>query len=124
MLTPGKYYPGTPHNCALYVPAQYDAAKPTPFMIFLDGSQAMGNGMRVPVVLDNLIAKHDLPPMIAIFIDPGILPASPIRIPEPLQPHLRIRLAHAALFRIPAQRAYSRSCQDLQPLERIPTTAA
>jgi len=75
VLKPGKYYPGTPHNCALYVPAQYDAGKPTPFMIFLDGSQALGNGVRVPVVLDNLIAKHDLPPMIAIFIDPGILPA-------------------------------------------------
>ena len=43
-------------------------------MIFLDGSQALGNSMRVPVVLDNLIAKHDLPAMIAIFVDPGILP--------------------------------------------------
>ncbi len=75
VLPPGKYYPGTPHNCALYVPAQYDASKPVPFMIFLDGSQALGNGVRVPVVLDNLIAKHDLPPMIAIFIDPGVLPA-------------------------------------------------
>ena len=73
-LAPGKDYPGTPHNCAVYVPAQYDAGKPTPFMIFLDGSQALGNSMRVPVVLDNLIAKHDLPAMIAIFVDPGILP--------------------------------------------------
>jgi len=33
-LAPGRYYPGTPHNCAVYVPAQYDAGKPTPFMIF------------------------------------------------------------------------------------------
>jgi gluconolactonase len=74
VLAPGKDYPGTPHNCVLYVPAQYDASKPTPFMIFLDGSQALGDSMRVPVVLDNLIAKHDLPPMIAIFVDPGILP--------------------------------------------------
>jgi len=74
VLPPGKSYPGTPHNCAVYVPAQYDAGKPTPFMIFLDGSQALGNSMRVPVVFDNLIAKHDLPPMIAIFVDPGILP--------------------------------------------------
>ncbi len=74
VLSPGKYYPGTPHNCAVYVPAQYDATKPTPFMIFLDGSGALGNGVRVPVVLDNLIAKHDLPPMIGIFIDPGVLP--------------------------------------------------
>jgi gluconolactonase len=73
-LAPGKIYPGTPHNCAVYMPAEYDASKPTPFMIFLDGSQALGESMRVPVVLDNLIAKHDLPAMIAIFVDPGILP--------------------------------------------------
>src|ERR1039457_7645157 len=73
-LAPGKDYPGTPHNCAVYVPAQYGASKPTPFMIFLDGSQALGDSLRVPVVLDNLIAKHDLPAMIAIFVDPGILP--------------------------------------------------
>ncbi len=74
VLPPGKSYPGTPHDCSVYVPAQYDASKPTPFMIFLDGSQALGDSMRVPVVVDNLIAKHDLPPMIAIFVDPGILP--------------------------------------------------
>ena len=37
-LEPGKFYPGTPHNYAIYVPAQYNAAKPAPFMIFLDGS--------------------------------------------------------------------------------------
>jgi gluconolactonase len=74
ILKPGKYYPGTPHNCAVYVPAQYDATKPTPFMIFLDGSGALGDGVRVPVVFDNLIAKHELLPMIGIFIDPGVLP--------------------------------------------------
>ncbi|HEV2484863.1 MAG TPA: alpha/beta hydrolase-fold protein [Terracidiphilus sp.] len=74
ILKPGKYYPGTPHNCAVYVPAQYDASKPMPFMVFLDGSGALGDGVRVPVVFDNLIAKHELPPMIGIFIDPGVLP--------------------------------------------------
>jgi gluconolactonase len=75
VLKPGRFYPGTPHNYAIYVPAQYDASKPTPFMIFLDGSQALGNVMRVPIVFDNLIAKHEIPPMIGIFVDPGILPA-------------------------------------------------
>jgi len=75
-LPPGKFFPGTPHNYAVYVPAQYDASKPTPFMIYLDGLGALGNGMRLPVVFDNLIAKHDLPPMIGIFVDPGVLPAT------------------------------------------------
>ncbi len=75
VLAAGAFYPGTPHNYAVYVPAQYDAKKPTPFMVFLDGTGYLGNGIRVPVVLDNLIAKHELPPMIGIFVDPGVLPA-------------------------------------------------
>src|SRR5436190_13998538 len=74
-LEPGKLYPGTPHTYSVYVPAQYDAAKPAPFMIYMDGSGALGNGMRVPVVFDNLIARHELPPLIGIFVDPGVLPA-------------------------------------------------
>jgi hypothetical protein len=72
-LPPGKIYPGTPHNYAIYVPAQYDPAKPAPFMIFLDGLGALG-GPRVPTVFDNLIAKGDIPPLIGIFVDPGVLP--------------------------------------------------
>ena len=75
VLAAGRYYPGTPHNYAVYVPAQYDASKPTPFMIYMDGSGALGNGQRVPAVFDNLIAKHELQPMIGIFVDPGVLPA-------------------------------------------------
>ena len=74
-LAPGKFYPGTPHNYAIYVPAQYDAAKPAPYMIFMDGLGASGNGTRIPVVFDNLIAAHELPPLIGIFVDPGVLPA-------------------------------------------------
>jgi gluconolactonase len=75
ILPPGKFYPGTPHNVAIYVPAQYDPTRPAPYMIFLDGSGALGNGQRVPTVFDNLIAKHELPPVIGIFVDPGVLPA-------------------------------------------------
>jgi gluconolactonase len=74
VLAAGVFYPGTPHNYAVYVPAQYDAKKPTAFMVFLDGSGYLGDGIRVPVVLDNLIAKHEVPPMIGIFVDPGVLP--------------------------------------------------
>ena len=71
ILAPGKYYPGTPHNYATYVPAQYDPAKPCAFMIVMDG----GTGGNTPVVLDNLIAKGDVPPTIGIFVNPGVLPA-------------------------------------------------
>jgi gluconolactonase len=74
-LKPGRLYPGTPHTYSVYVPAQYDAAKPTPFMIFLDGSGFLTEKVQAPIVFDNLIAKHELPPIIGIFIDPGVLPA-------------------------------------------------
>src|SRR5664279_1407719 len=70
-LEPGKFYPGTPHDYVIYVPAQYDASKPTPYMVFLDGL----GGLNAPVVFDNLIARHDLPPLIGIFVSPGVLPA-------------------------------------------------
>ena len=73
-LPPGKFYAGTPHNYSPYVPKQYDPASPAPLLIFLDGSGFLRNSDPAPTVLDNLIAKHDLPPMLAIFIDPGILP--------------------------------------------------
>lgn len=78
VLPPGKIYPGVPHDYQVYVSAKVDPAKPAPYMVFLDGSGYSGNGMRIPVVLDNLIAKGELPPMAAIFVNPGVLPpASP-----------------------------------------------
>jgi len=75
VLPAGRFYPGTPHNYSVYIPAEYDASKPTAFMVFLDGSGYLGDGIRIPVVFDNLIAKHEMPPMIGIFVDPGVLPA-------------------------------------------------
>jgi gluconolactonase len=75
VLAPGTFFPGTPHNYQVYVPAQYDASRPIAFMIFLDGGGYAGNNVRVPVVLDNLIARRDVPQMCAIFLDPGIMPA-------------------------------------------------
>jgi len=74
-LAPGKFFPGTPHDYRIYVPAQYDPARPIAWMIFLDGNGYAGDNVRVPVVLDNLIARRELPPMMAIFLSPGVMPA-------------------------------------------------
>src|SRR5438477_424314 len=74
-LAPGKFFPGTPHTYSIYIPAQYEAVKPAPFMIFLDGGAFLSDSVRVPVVFDNLIAKHELPALIGIFVNPGTLPA-------------------------------------------------
>jgi enterochelin esterase-like enzyme len=72
-LNDSKIFPGFEHKWWLYIPAQYDGKKPAALMAFLDGEAYVGrNGeWRVPVVLDNLIAKRELPVMVAIFINAG-----------------------------------------------------
>lgn len=74
VLPPGQFFPGTPHNYAVYTPANAGSG-PLPYIVFLDGSSYLGNGLRAPIVLDNLIAAKAIPPMIGIFVDPGVLPA-------------------------------------------------
>lgn len=68
-----QVFEGTIRRYWLYVPHQYSAETPTAVMVFQDGhAYVEPNGQfRVPVVLDNLIQQGDLPPLIAIFIDPG-----------------------------------------------------
>ncbi len=63
----------TVRDWSVYVPAQYQKEQPAALMIFQDG-QSFSNEKgrwRVPIVLDNLIARGDMPPTIAIFINPG-----------------------------------------------------
>ena len=69
-----KVFNGTTRDCWVYVPAQYDAAKPACVMIFQDGDgfQSRTGGFRVPVVFDNLISKKEMPVTIAIFLNPGV----------------------------------------------------
>ncbi len=57
----------------VYVPAQYDAAKPACVMVFQDGGRSINprGALRIPVVMDNLIAKKEMPVTIGIFVTPG-----------------------------------------------------
>jgi sugar lactone lactonase YvrE/enterochelin esterase-like enzyme len=73
-----KIYPGTTRNYWVYVPALYDASRPACLMIFQDGAgfQATDGAWRVPTVFDNLIHQRAMPVTIAIFIDPGVMPAA------------------------------------------------
>jgi gluconolactonase len=74
-----RIFPGTEREYWVYVPAQYKATAAAPVMIFQDGSGMVredGAGFKVPVVFDNLIHKGDIPPLIGIFINPGVLPAA------------------------------------------------
>ena len=71
-----KVFEGTTRDWWVYVPAQYDKAKPHPVMVFQDGGGYVNEtgAYRVPVVFDNLIHKKELPPIIGIFINPGVFP--------------------------------------------------
>src|SRR5688572_15768238 len=57
----------------VYVPAQYDPAKPANVLVFQDGQRATppNGSLRVPQVLENLIHKKEIPVTIGIFITPG-----------------------------------------------------
>lgn len=82
-MTPceSKVFEGTTRKWAIYVPAQYQKEQPAALMIFQDG-EGMRNvkgRWRVPVVFDNLIARGDMPPTIAVFINPGHDKSKPMK---------------------------------------------
>ena len=67
-ITDSKIYPGTENAFTVYVPAQYDPSKAACVLVKLDG---LGGGDGT--VLDNLIAKKDIPPMIGVGVVPGLI---------------------------------------------------
>lgn len=80
-----KVFPNTLRQYWVYVPAQYDASRPAPVVVFQDGHKYVNveQEYRVPVVFDNLIHKKEMPPTIGVFVNPGHvgseLPANPFR---------------------------------------------
>lgn len=70
---PSEAYPGTLHDYCVYVPAQYDAAKPAALMIFQDGQafHRLTGDYRAPYVFDNLIYRREIPVTLVVFINPG-----------------------------------------------------
>jgi enterochelin esterase-like enzyme len=78
-LEDSKTYPGFKRQWWLYVPPGYDGKKALPVMIFQDGSNYVrrDGAWRVPVVLENLMARKELPMMAAIFVNPGDTPLAP-----------------------------------------------
>ncbi|MEN3943863.1 alpha/beta hydrolase-fold protein [Prosthecobacter sp. SYSU 5D2] len=67
----GSVFPGTGREYQIYLPAGFDKSRPAHFMVFQDGVI-----YKAPVVFDNLIAKKDIPPLVGIFIKPGVVPAA------------------------------------------------
>jgi enterochelin esterase-like enzyme len=83
-VIPSQAYPGTQHTYWVYVPAQYDSAKPTALIVFNDG-QAFKNepgDVQAQNVLDNLIYRREIPVMLGVFINPGRRPNQPEPTPQ------------------------------------------
>ena len=76
-IADSKIYPGTENAFEVYVPAQYDPAKPACLLLKLDGF-----GAYVGTVLDNLIAKHAVPVMIGVGIASGTIWKDPAGTPK------------------------------------------
>ena len=70
-----RIFDGTVRRYWVYVPAGYDAARPPNLLVFQDGQRAtnMQGSLRIPNVLDNLIARGDIPQTLGLFITPGNL---------------------------------------------------
>ena len=57
----------------IYVPVGYDPKSPPNLLVWQDAQRAlpMNLPLRIHVVLDNLIAKKEIPPTLGVFITPG-----------------------------------------------------
>jgi gluconolactonase len=66
-----KIFPGTARDWWIYVPKQYDPAKPACVYVNQDDVQ-----FQAPVVFDNLIHKKEIPVLIGVFIRHGRVKAS------------------------------------------------
>ena len=73
ILFKSKVFAGTVREYWLFVPAQYTPDKPACVLVFQDGQRATNpkGQLRVPQVMENLIAKKEMPVTIGIFISPG-----------------------------------------------------
>ena len=70
-----KIIAGTVRRYWIYVPAQYNPKKPANVLVFQDGQRATNpeGSLRVPQVMENLIARGQMPVTIGVFITPGNL---------------------------------------------------
>jgi len=70
-----QVYPGMTSDYWIYVPAQYDPSTPAPFMVWQDGEvlAVREYALRNQLVFDNLIYEKKIPPIIHVFISPGMI---------------------------------------------------
>lgn len=72
-LFKSQIFTNTVRRYWIFVPAQYTPEKPACVLVFQDGQRATrtNGSLRVPQVMENLIARKEMPVTIGIFITPG-----------------------------------------------------
>jgi len=75
VLEESQRFPGTTRSVWVHRPAGHRADEPSAVMFFNDGWWYLDpdGDVRGGIVLDNLAAKRDLPQVIGVFVDPGVL---------------------------------------------------
>ncbi|MFM7162187.1 MAG: alpha/beta hydrolase [Planctomycetaceae bacterium] len=73
-----KIFPGTERDFWVYVPQQYKPTEPAALLVLQDGGAYVDpqGQFRTTIVLDNLIHQGAIPVTIAVFINPGQIPAT------------------------------------------------
>lgn len=71
-------YPGTTRRVWVHTAAGHDSTAPAAVMIFNDGWWYLDpdGDVRAGIMLDNLAHRDALPPMIGVFVDPGLFPGA------------------------------------------------
>ncbi len=65
-------YPGTIRHYALHRTPKLDAKTPAALMVFQDGHAYAGGEFQAPKVIDRLVNEGVLPPMLLVFVNPGV----------------------------------------------------
>ena len=68
LLEKSDIYPGTVHRYTVTVPKGYDAARGAALYVGLDGILC-----DAPRRIDSLMATGDIPPMVGVFVEPGVV---------------------------------------------------
>jgi enterochelin esterase family protein len=77
-FTTSRIFPGTTRDFQVYVPKEYNAARPACLMVFFDGAGFFkpDGAFRVPAIFDTLIAARAMPVTVAVGVNPGVVSAA------------------------------------------------
>ncbi len=75
-LPESSVFPGTRRRVWVHVSAGIDPALPSPFIVFQDGWLNLNpdGEVRAGIVVDNLVHAGEIPPLVGVFVDPGVFP--------------------------------------------------